>query len=128
MVGKYYGIKFPFTKDADSPYVVDLNKDEDDRAASEILHVILTPKGSKLRDPQFGTDLTKYIFDENTSMTWDSIKNEVITAVSKFVRNVEIKDVNVYRDEYDEHTVILTLNYNVKIGSTIYNKELGIKL
>ena len=57
-----YGIKYPFTNDNDDGTYIDLNKTFSDGIQSQVLHVIFTPKGQKLRDPDFGTDLIKYLF------------------------------------------------------------------
>ena len=68
---QYYGIKFPFTDRNMEGFFVDLNSTIQDKVASEIAHVILTPKGTRLRRPEFGTDLLKYVFEPNDDMSWE---------------------------------------------------------
>ena len=62
-----YGIKYPFTLDNEDGFYVDLNKTISDGVKSQLLHLIFTPKGQKLRDPNFGTDLIKFIFEPKDS-------------------------------------------------------------
>ena len=45
---QYYGIKYPFTANNLDGFFLDLNEEPVDKVASEILHVILTPKRSRI--------------------------------------------------------------------------------
>lgn len=125
---QYYGIKFPFTANNVNGFFLDLNEELKDKVASEILHVILTPKRSRLRNPEFGTNLIKFIFDPNDDMTWDAVKDEAIEAVSKFVSNVELNDISVIFSETNSNTVYLDMNYTVKKGETEENNRLVVKI
>lgn len=125
---KRYGIKFPFTDNNDKGYFIDLNEVYKDKIASEILHVLLTPVKTRIHMPDFGTSLSKYIFEHNDETTWDNVKNEAINAVSKYVSNVNLSDVQVYVNDGDDYGVFLDLKYEVTLGNTVENNELGIKL
>ena len=49
-----YGIKYPFTSDNDENIFLDVNNNVTEGVQSQVLHVIFTPKGQKIRDPEFG--------------------------------------------------------------------------
>ena len=78
IVKQYYGIKYPFTINNDSGLFIDLNETKDDDILSQILHVIMTRKNTRIKMPDFGTDLIKYIFELNDESTWSNIKSEII--------------------------------------------------
>lgn len=124
---RYYGIKFPFTHNNDDGLFLDLNEKVGDKVASEILHVLLTPVRTRIRKPDFGTNLAKYIFDPNDGFTWDGVRNEAISAVNRYVRNVNLTDIQVIANE-DDHHVFLDLKYSVQNGNSTENNELGVKL
>jgi phage baseplate assembly protein W len=123
-----YGIKYPFTNDNDDGTYIDLNKTFSDGIQSQVLHVIFTPKGQKLRDPDFGTDLIKYIFDPSDSLTFGNIKNEISTQISKYVPMVEFRDISVYNDENNEHSIIVVVEYGVKKGNKTEVTKVAVKL
>lgn len=83
------------------------------------MHVIFTPKGQKIRDPEFGTDLIKFIFENNDSASWEGIKNEVASVVNKYTTNITLNDINVLKGEDDPSEVFVRIDYSVKEG----NKE-----
>jgi len=125
---QYYGIKFPFTANNLDGFFLDLNEEIKDKVASEILHVILTPKRSRIRQPEFGTNLIKYIFEPNDDITWDSVKSEASEAVLKYVANVRLDDMNVITGDENPANVYLDMIYTVIKGNTEENNRMVVKL
>lgn len=122
-----YGIKYPFTSDNDSGYFMDLNETITDGVKSRVLHVIFTPKGQKLRDPNFGTNLIKFIFNQDSS-TLNDIKNEISSQILKYVPEVEFKDIRIYETETDEHGIIVSVDYGIKNGNKTEITTVSVKL
>ena len=125
-VKKYYNIKFPFTNNNNDGSFIDLNNTLDDEVLSNMLHVILTPKNTRIRMPDFGTDLIKFIFEMNDQSAWGSIKNEIYDTVQKYVPNVTINDISVLmnnEETLDDNKILLKIDYTVK---TLYSNENNI--
>ena len=127
-IKRYYGIIFPFTDNNENGHFIDLNETYSDKIVSEIIHVLLTPVRTRIHKPDFGTNLSKYIFDNNDDMSWDDIKSEAVSSVNRYVSNVSLSDIQIYKDENNEHNVYLYLKYSVNKGNTIENNELGVKI
>ena len=127
-IKQYFDIKFPFTSNNVEGFFIDLNKTIGDKVLSEILHVILTSKGTRLRMPDFGTDLIHYIFEMNDEKEWPRIKSEIQECVSKYVPRVIINDVRILKDKENDNTLLLDLDYSVKVGLTEENNRVVLKL
>ena len=126
---QYYGIKFPFTKDNNDEIFLDLNQNFVDKAKSDMFHAIFTPKGQRVRMPDFGTDLIKFIFEENTKTTWDKIRDEITAVTEKYVPTVNVTDVELYTECEDDHQVFVTVKFTVTNGISITDEQaLTIKL
>ena len=123
-----YGIKYPFTSNNDDNIFLDVNNTEIDGTKSKVLHVIFTPKGQKIRDPEFGTDLIKYIFSPNDNESASEIKSEIADSIKKYVPEVEFRDFKVFKDETDDNSIIVTIEYGVKIGNKIEITTVGVKI
>lgn len=124
-----YGIKYPFTSDNNDEVFLDLNQTYEDGIKSAVLHVIFTPKGQKLRDPEFGTDLIKYIFSPADSDTFEGIKSEIRDNILKYVPNVEFDDITIYDDEKEsEHGKIVIVHYTVKKGTKTMEESVAVKI
>lgn len=125
---QYYGIKYPFSDTDGSMTFFDLNKAEDDGVKSRIYHIIFTPKGQRLRQPEFGTNLIKYIFEPNDSITLDSIKEEIRASIKKYIANVEFKDISVYSNNDNENERIVSVDYVVKKGNVSIQNNMMISI
>jgi len=124
-----YGIKYPFSNNNEDEVFLDLNENENESIKSQVLHVIFTPKGQKLRDPDFGTDLVKYIFDQGDDTGFSDVKTEITRQISKYVPSVEFKDVTIYReDETNGNGIIVIIEYMVKRGNKAENVTVSLKL
>ena len=126
---QYYGIKFPFTKDNNDEIYLDLNENFVDKAKSDMFHAIFTPKGQRVRMPDFDTNLIQFIFEENDQMTWDKVRDEISATTEKYVPSVKVTDVMVYTECDDDHRSYVTIKFTVTNGiTTTDEQELTIKL
>lgn len=116
---QYLGIKYPFTNNEFQNFFLDVNETEKERVRSEIMHVIFTPKGQRLREPEFGTDLIKFIFEPNEEVTWDGLKNEITDAVQTYVNNVILDDIQVAKSEESDSAVYVRIDYSVRQGNKL---------
>jgi phage baseplate assembly protein W len=60
--GKTYGITFPFTDSFNGQYL-DLTDYAKEEVRTDLVHLLLTRKGSRYYLPDFGTRLMEFIFD-----------------------------------------------------------------
>jgi hypothetical protein len=59
-VKKYINIDYPF-KNSPQGFFLNLNSDEQRAIKADLMHLLLTRKGQRLYNPDFGTDLLKII-------------------------------------------------------------------
>lgn len=114
---QFFGIKYPFTNDGGEHFFIDANSSVKDKVRSQLMHVVFTPKGQRIRNPEFGTDLIKFIFDQNDSVTWEAVKNEVNDSVKRWLSDVTLDDIQVVTNEDDESEIYVKLSYSVTRGN-----------
>lgn len=124
---QYYGIKYPFTYDNEDLVYLDLNESYEDSIKSQILHIIFTPKGQKLRDPEFGSDLIKYIFGQSEGSTFEGIKSQIRSDISARVKNVTFDDIQII-DSGEDHRKIVSVYYTVRKGNTEIQNNVAVKI
>lgn len=118
-----YGIKYPFSSDNEDNVFMDVNGTVLDGLKSQVLHVIFTPNGQKLRDPDFGTNLISYLFSQNDDRTMSDVKTEVSTQLKKVIPNIDLEDISAVADPSTDHGLIVTVSYTVRTG----NKKESVK-
>lgn len=125
---QYFGIKFPFTANNNDGFFLDLNTDLEEKTASEIAHVLLTPKRTRIYKPDFGTNIIKYIFENNDEFTWEEVEREAKENIGKYVPNAELNDIAVVRPAEEPHSIYLDMTFSVRKGLKTENKRMVISL
>jgi len=87
-----YGIDFPFTDSVRGDYLR-LTETPEEEIKANLIHLLLTRKGSRFYLPDFGTRLYEYIFEPLDSPTFDSIESEIRDQVDKYIPNLRIENV-----------------------------------
>lgn len=108
-----YGITFPLRDSINGTYFEQTYQAKDEIRAS-LLHLLLTQKGQRYYNVDFGTDIYKYIFDPMDGDTFENIREEVETQVKKYIPNLEISDIKVEPftpEETDNQDKINSIDY-----------------
>lgn len=125
---QYFGIKYPFLADNVTGFYVAANETVAEKVRSQLMHIVFTPKGQRIRNPEFGTDLIKFIFDQNDEMSWESVKAEISESVSRWATNITLKDIQVVKNEENEAEVFVRLDYSVTEGNKTTNDSVVVEL
>ena len=128
MEKQFFGLKFPFSAIDFNKFYVDLNANLTDKVKSQLMHIVFTPKGQRVRLPEFGTDLIRYIFQPSDGETWEAVKNEVAEAVSRWSDNITLNNVRVIKNKENEFEIFVRLDYSVTEGNKVANDSLIVKL
>jgi len=113
--GKYININYPF-KDSPQGFFLDLTSTDSKAIKSDLMHLLLTRKGERLYNPEFGTDLLKFIFEPNDDKTLSDIKLDIQTTVKKFIPNLDIDDLTVDISDESEYVASVRVNYTITDG------------
>ena len=112
---RYINIDFPF-KDSRKGFYFQLNQTDRDAIRADLLHLLLTNKGDRLYLPDFGSDLRKFIFEPNDSITHDDIKKSLNDSISRYIPNLIVNSIN-FRNDGIEELIIVELTYTVTDGT-----------
>ena len=88
-----------------------------DQIKSNLINLILTNKGERLFNPEFGCDLKTVLFEGIDSNTQILIENLISTNVNYFIPEITIQQIIVNNDE-DHNTISITVNYYLTISGT----------
>lgn len=125
---QYFGLKYPFVSDGFQNFYLDANETVKDKVRSQLMHIVFTPKGQKIRDPEFGTNLIKFIFEPNEAITWEAVKNEVSDSVKRWASNININDIQVVKNEENEAEIYVRLDYSVSEGNKMINDSIVVQI
>jgi len=109
---KGININFPF-KDSLKGYYLDITTTDESAIKADLMHLILTQRGTRFYLPNFGTNLLKFIFEPNDNITLSSIKQEIKDVVTRYMPNLQIDEVKVEQAEDVVYAAIVRIDYTV---------------
>jgi phage baseplate assembly protein W len=89
-----YGINFPFRQSTRGKYL-SLSQNPDEEIRTDLIHLILTRKGSRYYLPDFGTRLYEFIFEPMDGATFESIREDLRSAVETYLPNVILNNIEI---------------------------------
>ena len=116
-----FGIRFPFNVKSDEKTFVDLDTTAGEGIKSQIMHLIFTPIGQRIRRPLFGSKLIQFIFNPNDNQTYGDVVSEIKDMVKRNIPNCTLDDINVYEIN-DGLGLVASIKYSVSEngGTTQY--------
>jgi phage baseplate assembly protein W len=92
-------IKFPLNDDKESNTLFKLTQTTKNALASNLTLLLLTQKGERYYEPDYGTNLRRFLFEPNDSITQSDIEKDIKQTVSKFIPQLKIKSVEFFIGE-----------------------------
>jgi phage baseplate assembly protein W len=100
-----YGIDFPFRDSLEGKFLR-MTGFPDKEIRANLIHLLVTRKGSRYFLPDFGTRLYQYIFDQNDMVTFGLIESEIRDAVKTYIPNLDITSIDVMSAEDDPDEIV----------------------
>lgn len=95
-----YGIDYPFRDSSKGDYL-NMTEIPEKEIRANLIHLILTRRGSRYYLPDFGTRMYEFIFDQNDFITHNLIEEEIREGVKKYIPNLEINSISIMSAEDD---------------------------
>ena len=91
-----------------------------DQIKSNLINLLLTYKGERVLNPQFGADLPRLLFEPINNETLSKIENQIVTSVATYIPEVIITNIEITPDT-DRNTIYVNVIYQLKLSGTTDN-------
>ena len=85
----------------------------EDAVKRSIKNILLTNYYERPFRPNFGANITKYLFEPLTPITLTLIKSDIINAISNYEPRANIIDVAISADNTDDNSISVTVVFSV---------------
>jgi hypothetical protein len=89
----FFGLPYPITKD---PRGFLRTQSGVDQIKADLLTLLLTQPGERVMLPEFGTNLQKFIFEQNDNNLLEQVKEEIARAISLWEPRISVENIEVY--------------------------------
>ena len=83
---------------------------------SNLINLLLTDKGERIMNPEFGADLRRSLFENMTIDSTELLRIKIIDAISIFIPEVELGNIDI-KNDFDYNTLNVTINYRLRISN-----------
>jgi phage baseplate assembly protein W len=84
-----------------------------DQIRANLINYLLTNKGERVFNPNFGSSIREYVFEQLTNQTYASLEKVIQEDVQQYFPNVTIEALNIYGFE-DSNEMQIELTYSVR--------------
>jgi phage baseplate assembly protein W len=105
--GTTYGLNFPFRDSSRGDYL-QLTQFEAQEIKADLIHLLLTRKGSRYFLLTFGTRLYEFVFEPFDGLTFDAIESDIRDAVANFMPNLLLNNITITPADPQEEVDIAT--------------------
>tara|TARA_R100000734_G_C3310998_1_gene101807 strand:+ start:1135 stop:1590 length:456 start_codon:yes stop_codon:yes gene_type:complete len=109
---KFVGLTFPLDLTAFSTF--EQSKTLLQQTKSNLRNLLLTTKGERVFQPEFGSDLTRLIFEQYTPDLEDRIEVAITDAIERWLPYVIVNEIIVRSDERNQNAVLVQLEYTIQ--------------
>jgi phage baseplate assembly protein W len=127
-----YNIKFPLEDDVSTNRFFQMNSVTKDSYTSDLLLLLLTSKGERYYEPDYGTNLVKFIFEPKDNITLNDIERDIKETVKNYIPSLTITNI-LFNDLVDsegfpinENQVNIKINFTFEEDAFSQNGELEI--
>ena len=92
--GITYGLAFPFQDSTQGDFLL-LTETQYAQIKSDLIHLLLTRRGSRYFLPDFGTRLYEFLFEPFDGLTFNAIEADIRDSVSKYIPNLLINNITI---------------------------------
>lgn len=96
-----------------------------DVLASSVKSVLRTSVGERVMEPEFGTELTKYIFDPVISSVSSVILEEIVSALSRWEPRVSVVGIDAKR-ENNNRSILFSLDLVSKLDGSKFKTSISV--
>ena len=93
----------------------------EDQTRANLINILLTQKGERINEPDFGVGLKNLLFESNIDL--NNLKEKIEIQGAKFLGNIEIEEISTGSSD-DKHTIFISITYR----SLLDNQEDSIQL
>ena len=100
--------------------VFSLSYTTEEQAISNLTNLLLTRKGERYMQPNFGTDIYDSIFEQNTDVLADTLESSLQDDINFWLPYITLLNVDVFRDARYENTLHIQIGFRVtNVGANL---------
>ena len=107
------GVSLPFN----GPGVFKSTYTTKDQIKSNLVNLLLTDTGERIMNPNFGTNLKRFLFEGITDNNLEILKDNILNSILSYISEITVTNI-ILVPNTDNNLVDLTIEYYLNISQT----------
>jgi phage baseplate assembly protein W len=90
--------------------------------------ILMTEPGERLRLPDFGAGLGRFLFEPNILATHTQMRQRIADALKRWEPRIQVEDVDVQADGVDPQAAIATITYRLVATQALERVALAVSV
>lgn len=87
-----------------------------------LINLLLTSKGERIENPEFGTILRNQLFGPITGISLSALQDSISDAIQIYIPEIKVNSINITQDpNYNANTVVIMITYQILISGETDN-------
>ena len=87
-----------------------------------VVNLVLTSKGERIENPNFGTTLRSQLFGQMTEDTLDSVREDIINSIAIYIPEVAVRNIELLIEPNESsNTLLVKITYEILISGETDN-------
>ncbi len=109
----FFGLKFPLEYNSSDGGFFPRARTITEQATSNLKNLILTNKGERVGQPDFGCNVTDFLFEQIAEDSFDLIETSIKDAIEQWLPYVTIANLIVNTNNQNPNAVFIVLEFTV---------------
>jgi phage baseplate assembly protein W len=110
------GVKLPFN----APGVFYSTFSTSEQIRYNIVNLVLTSKGERVENPNFGTSVRSQLFQQIDPSTFSDLEASLVYDIQTYIPNIRVTNVQFSQTgEYNDNTLVVTIVYQILISNQV---------
>ena len=90
--------------------------------------ILMTEPGERLRLPEFGAGLGRFLFEPNIRSTHTQMRHRIADALKRWEPRIQVEEVDVQADSVDPQAAIATITYRLVATQALERVALAVSV
>jgi phage baseplate assembly protein W len=87
-----------------------------------VINLVLTSKGERIENPNFGTTLRSQLFGQMTEETLDNVREDIINSIATYIPEVNIQNIELLIEPNESsNTLLVKITYIILLSGETDN-------
>lgn len=86
-----------------------------DQIKSNLINLLLTYKGERVLNPEFGADLPRLLFEPLTEELYPKIQNQIISSINTYIPEITILNIEI-TPNIDYNSININIDYKLNLS------------